>query len=565
MDIGDPNNLQVISELTGFTAQKLAVRGDYAFVAAKEGGLKIISILDPYTPALLGSRSTSDAWDVVPKDHYLFVADGDKGLKVLDVSQARRPVRVLSMSDTEAYELALEGDLLYVAAGDGGLKIYDVTDPEKPVFSGVYINGGIDHVAVKGDFGFVTNLDGLLEILDLSNRERPSPMSRLQLEDPRQLIADGDYLFVAEGRAGLKIFDVTNPAAPILFDESEGTEVTGLDVVENRIYLADRGGLRILETYLKGESFVIAEADTGLHPFHLSLGEDRVYLSGHGQGVEVVDLRRPSTLSGKALLARGAARDASMSLPWGEHLLVADGSEGMTVFSLEPAAADGEEIPELVVTARAPLPAGGDEEIISLAADGEWAYLISKDRGIYPINLQALTEYGGGDPLALTLEPLFPLPAPRALAVRGNRGWVADREEGLVILDLSVPASPRTLEELPVSGARNIRIRGDRLYLVGSQGITFYDIADAESTVKMGQSFTRFAEDVTVQGGYLYLSEGYRGLSVLDISDPSRPIKVSSCSSLYALSAEVIGDYAFVVDADSLKVVQIFIPEWLVR
>jgi hypothetical protein len=52
---------------------------------------------------------------------------------------------------------------------------------------------------------------------------------------------------------------------------------------------------------------------------------------------------------------------------------------------------------------------------------------------------------------------------------------------------------------------------------------------------------------------------------VLDVSSPARPVKVSSCSTVYALGAAVQGNFAFLVDAESLKTVQIFIPEWLTR
>jgi hypothetical protein len=81
----------------------------------------------------------------------------------------------------------------------------------------------------------------------------------------------------------------------------------------------------------------------------------------------------------------------------------------------------------------------------------------------------------------------------------------------------------------------------------------------------LGSYETPHAEDVALEGPYVYLAEGVRGITVLDVSRPESPRPVSACPEIYAVGVAARGDYAFVADSRNLQVIRILVPEWLRR
>jgi len=89
---------------------------------------------------------------------YAFVADRSAGLRVISVADPASPVEV-GFYDTpgSAYGVAVSADLAYVADYDSGLRVVAVADPADPVEVGYYqAPGRTWGVAVDGDYVYVT-------------------------------------------------------------------------------------------------------------------------------------------------------------------------------------------------------------------------------------------------------------------------------------------------------------------------------------------------------------------------------------------------------------------------
>jgi hypothetical protein len=107
------------------------VSGDLAFVADL-GGLKIIDISDPTSPAPLGDYIMPDeARDVTVSGDLAFVANSASGLQIIDISNPDTPT-LAGTYDTEgnAYGVAVAGDLAFVADYANGLQIIQVLQDE---------------------------------------------------------------------------------------------------------------------------------------------------------------------------------------------------------------------------------------------------------------------------------------------------------------------------------------------------------------------------------------------------------------------------------------------------
>lgn len=112
---------------------KVAVSGNYAYVAAYDGGVRIVDVSNPKSPKEVASYDTpGQALSVAVQGRYLYVADGQSGLRIIDVGDPRKPAEV-GFVETPGYaeDVAVSGSLVLVADTED-LRIIDASDPRNP-------------------------------------------------------------------------------------------------------------------------------------------------------------------------------------------------------------------------------------------------------------------------------------------------------------------------------------------------------------------------------------------------------------------------------------------------
>ena len=118
----------------------------------------------------------------------------------------------------------------------------------------------------------------------------------------------------------------------------------------------------------------------------------------------------------------------------------------------------------------------------------------------------------------------------RNLKISGDRLYVADCFEGLLVFDISgkVPVCTWRQQGQRLAGM-GIYIHDDHAYLVaGLGGLHIFDISKPDSPKLVGKCKDLDAWDVWVSGKYAYIADFQTGVTVIDVSRPSRPQKVSS-------------------------------------
>ncbi len=108
-----------------------------------------------------------------------------------------------------------------------------------------------------------------------------------------------------------------------------------------------------------------------------------------------------------------------------------------------------------------------------------------------------------------------------------TREGASDRQNGVVVLDLSNPAHPSVLSEYKRTvpgGVHNVWIEGDLVYAVhnGTSDIHIIDVSDPAAPDEVGRwglpdSPSKSLHDVIVQDGYAYLSYWDDGAVMLDV------------------------------------------------
>ena len=150
-------------------ARGVAVRGDFAYVAADAEGLRVVSIADPANPTEVGYCQIPDhAVSVAAESAFVYVAASARGLRVVSVADPAHPSEV-GYRDTpgSASSVAVSGDTAYIADGQGGLRVMSVADSANPVEVGYYnrLASSALGVAVRGGYVYVG--DGGLRVYHL--------------------------------------------------------------------------------------------------------------------------------------------------------------------------------------------------------------------------------------------------------------------------------------------------------------------------------------------------------------------------------------------------------------
>jgi hypothetical protein len=152
-----------------------------------------------------------------------------------------------------------------------------------------------------------------------------------------------------------------------------------------------------------------------------------------------------------------------------------------------------------------------------------------------------------------------------SVQVVGNYAYVADRDSGLQIIDISNPTTPTLKGNYDTSGyAYGVQVVGNYAYVADDySGLQIIDISNPTTpTLKGNYDTSSFALGVQVVGNYAYVADYYSGLQIIDISNPTTPtLKGNYDTSSYAIGVQVVGNYAYVADAYSgLQIIDISNP-----
>ena len=105
------------------------------------------------------------------------------------------------------------------------------------------------------------------------------------------------------------------------------------------------------------------------------------------------------------------------------------------------------------------------------------------------------------------------------MAVSGNHVYVADRESGLRVIDISDRSSPQIVGSVDTPDLSvSVAVAGGYAYVVGdgSSGLQVIDIGNPASPQIVGSVETPGAAwGVTVGSNYVYVADGLSGLQVM--------------------------------------------------
>ena len=561
-DISNADKPVAVSSVETNFARDVAVLDGFAYVADGERGLKVIDIDNPLRPVEVGSRKTSDAQAVKVvatsgETSIAVVADGTYGVKLIDVSNPKNPERRLTIPTVNAQDIELiaQGGRSYaiVADGEGGVLVIDIATSDTVSRIATADARGL---AVAANLLYVADIKQGLVIVDVEQIGDPIVISEHPVASAVDVAVAEDFAYVASETDGLLIFDVKSSRLPVFYDEVEFKSVRSVAVKGSRVFVGGDAGLNLLDTFARGESYEIASVQTDGKAYEVAIETDLdktvlAFVADRSGGLKIFDVTNPDTLGEFAAFSHVPTEYCREAVAIGNYVYIADGPGGIKIADLSPLRRDG-------VGAEVPVIGSWntDGSARSLAYSDGLLYVADGNRGIKVINVASPTR---------PTEIAF-VRTEYATNIRVSDGYIylADGDGGFRIYDAD-PGSLELISTTDTANTRGVDIQDGVAYVVGSEGLFILDITTPSEPRRLGLYRTGYAEEVTVEGRLAFVAEGFNGLTIVDIAKPSDPYVVSRSTNKYAAGIAVAGKYAYLVDTAGLKIVEILIPTWAIR
>jgi hypothetical protein len=552
------------------------VAGNYAYVADRTGGLRVVDVSDPRAPNEVGSCPTRfTTRSVAVGGKRAFVIDGGRYLRVIDLSNPKRPEEIGSFdthfrNSAGAQGVAVAGSFAYVYGIPrsfdfggpgllGGLQVVDVSDPKVPkeVHPGPGqppgVVGPVLALALQGNYAYM-GVGRRLEVADLSDPKRPAVIGSTELF-PCSLTGvavAGDHAFVASER-GLRVVDVSDVTAPKEISSFRTAEpIWAVSLAGKSAFASGQGVLHVLDVSDPTTPRQVTAYHTGaLVPQVATVGKyacvtDWLSDARDGSGRTTVRVLDLSDLAAPREVGIYERQPHTV----GDTLRLAAAGDKLLVFGRQPAGLRVVDLSDLAWVPRLPYLAA-----FAVLASLGLALLLFRFRRSPHRYLMLLALIVVGMALgALWLVPRAPREVGhydppgtvQALAVADHYvylvGVVAsrvdvkghrpqERTSFLWVVDLSNPASPRETGSCKLSDwgqAEEVTIAGKYAFVAdGGNGLRVVDVSDPAAPKVIGSDQTPgYNRAVAVAGRYAFIAGGRSGLRLLDISIPAAPKRV---------------------------------------
>jgi|GEM_PF-4194278 len=225
-------------------------------------------------------------------------------------------------------------------------------------------------------------------------------------------------------------------------------------------------------------------------------------------------LQSPAAATGGIPVQRGAydtAGTANSIAVSGNYAYVADGADGLIILDISTPS-----IPTLVGSYDTP----GDAKAVALM--GTNAVVADGTGGVQIVNVAT--------PSAPTFVAKYGTATTTASSVvaSGTTAYAYIQDtfagNGVVILDLTTPASPTLKATIPLTPSGRVLVSGTTLYIPTNAGFSIYDVTTPTAPVLTGSYAGSDLNGIFVNGMAAYLAGFTASFSVVDISTPSAPM-----------------------------------------
>ncbi|QDU12876.1 Calx-beta domain protein [Gimesia maris] len=198
---------------------------------------------------------------------------------------------------------------------------------------------------------------------------------------------------------------------------------------------------------------------------------------------------------------------------------------------------------------------------------GNYAYIADRDGGLQIFNIS-----NPSSPVHVGAYDFNQQGIAQAIDVVGNLAYLAVGEAGLQIINISNPANPTFVGSIATPArARGVQVVGNLAYVADDSGngggLQIIDVTNPASPSILGNFGVStpggLAGGVEVIGNIAYLTDGNNGLHIVDVSNSANPTLIKSVATPggAAIGLDVVGNLAYVANREGgVQVIDISDP-----
>lgn len=364
----------------------------------------------------------------------------------------------------------------------------------------------------------ISDKGGKTFIVDISNCSEPHIVGRVN-EGGSIFVDDKNCMYVVN-KEGLSVFDINDPHEPkkIGFVKFErGDYGRGIYVLEKYAYIAmDWRGISIYDVSDPSNPKKISNFRTHGRAWNVFVSKNLLYIADHSQGLTIIDVSNPKKPIEVSNIKIKEDRVYSWSVfVKGHYAYVGNGIKtGVTIIDVSTPSN-----PRIV--ARLSLSMCGDVKKIYI--DGDYAYLVTSI-ALFVVNIKNPEKPSVIYKSYLNAHDVF---------VCNEYAYVACGGEGLVVLDMKDPRSPKKISYLNSGGIRVNDIYVDDKFIYVSDDMGLILISNAVENNLTFDKVSTLSNDVAhlsgivVKDNIAYAIDDIK-LYTIDISDSKYPKLVNS-------------------------------------
>ncbi len=273
------------------------VKGNYAFLADVDNGLRIVDISDktyPEEKLIYGPNDRTIR--IFPNNDYLFITGFQiNGIDIVDISNPLTPVKITNISGINARDIFFQDTLMYIAADDYGLQVFSINDINNPYFISLFSeqnNCRIRSVDIVNQTAYLGDDYMAFRILNISDMDSLQQISLIPMDNSvYDIEVENNYAYMANGGIGFVTYDVSDPTRPVELSVFQPDTMRILNIhVENGLgYLSDqKDAFHILDLSEPANPKLLDSFRTNRNIYNTYRVGDYIYLAAGYNGMYIL-------------------------------------------------------------------------------------------------------------------------------------------------------------------------------------------------------------------------------------------------------------------------------------
>ncbi len=483
VDVTDPSNPVFISgvELPVDGEHEMCISGDLVFISTYEGSLTIFSVANPALPVVLATIETpdTDLQGIASYGDYVYLgSDDDERVMIFSVADPASPAFVAGVDLDEYVEtdgLKILGDFLYVFSDYEEYYILDLVDPSAPVLVATFEIGEFRAADFDDNLLFVAHdgSGGMIEVFDCAIPAAPVAIDTLVVDAVEETVdlsmGSGSGVFCTGDDGGFLGVFVELPPLGKLEPESWPLEfedrVEEIGIWQDLVITCGELDHASFFDVSNPESITrYTKLDLPRRAYDLDVKDDMAAFACADSGIILVDLSTPGTYSVRDHITMSGSQACYDVCLAGDYLLAGlPGNGAVFVYDIS--------VPGAATLVSSEITSGSNRG--SLVYDHTWLRL--SWNSLIAVDISDPSDTQPPEQL-LSSQPFYPMNG----AILGDYLCVAEGTQGLAVISMYDEGDPITINRyLGEFSLQDIAVMDDRIYLADrDQGLIVLDGSD---------------------------------------------------------------------------------------